>query len=210
MAVKRITVHCLEIEDKAGSLQKLLADAASANVDFECCAAFSAGGGLGQVCLSAKNEGALSCETVSIALGAEPGEHLKAKADAARGKVFSRIAKEVTVAAKNGGGDLDTNARLRTAVQSAKGVNMPADNIDRAIKKGTGELPGVIYEEILCRIASKRMTAAATELFRESRVPTMGIEIRTSHSFFTSGRIPLPSLPTTRQAGTERSTSYKD
>jgi len=59
MAVKRITVHCLEIEDKAGSLQKLLADAASANVDFECCAAFSAGGGRGQVYLSAKNEEAL-------------------------------------------------------------------------------------------------------------------------------------------------------
>lgn len=56
MGVKRISVRCLEIEDKAGSLQKLLADAASANVDFECCAVFSAGGGLGQVYLSAKNE----------------------------------------------------------------------------------------------------------------------------------------------------------
>jgi YebC/PmpR family DNA-binding regulatory protein len=75
--------------------------------------------------------------------------HKKAAADAKRGKVFSRLSKEITVAAKTGGGDADINPRLRNAVNAAKAVNMPNDNIDRAIKKGTGELPGVTYEEIV-------------------------------------------------------------
>ena len=72
----------------------------------------------------------------------------KGKADAARGKVFTKLIKELTVAARDGGGDRDANARLRSAVQAAKAANMPAANIDKAIKKGTGELPGVSYEEI--------------------------------------------------------------
>jgi YebC/PmpR family DNA-binding regulatory protein len=76
-------------------------------------------------------------------------KHKKAAADAKRGKVFSRLSKEITVAAKAGGGDPDMNPRLRNAVNAAKAVNMPNDNIDRAIKKGTGELPGVTYEEIV-------------------------------------------------------------
>jgi YebC/PmpR family DNA-binding regulatory protein len=71
----------------------------------------------------------------------------KGKADAQRGRIFTRLIKEITVAARNGGGDPDSNPRLRTAIQSAKDANMPSDNIDRAIKKGTGELPGVKYEE---------------------------------------------------------------
>jgi len=75
-------------------------------------------------------------------------KHKKAIVDAKRGQVFTKFIREITVAAKTGGGDLDTNPRLRTAVQSAKDSNMPADNIDRAIKKGTGELEGVTYEEI--------------------------------------------------------------
>jgi len=75
-------------------------------------------------------------------------KHKKAKADAARGKTFTRLIRELTVAARSGGGDPDANARLRTAVAAAKAANMPADNIDRAIKKGTGELPGVSYEEV--------------------------------------------------------------
>jgi len=75
-------------------------------------------------------------------------KHKKAAADAKRGKLFSKISKEITVAAKAGGGDQNSNARLRVAVNRAKSENMPADNIDRAIKKGTGELPGVTYEEI--------------------------------------------------------------
>jgi len=75
-------------------------------------------------------------------------KHKKSAADAKRGKLFSKIAKEITMAAKEGGSDLAANARLRGAVNKAKSFNMPADNIDRAIKKGTGELPGVVYEEI--------------------------------------------------------------
>jgi YebC/PmpR family DNA-binding regulatory protein len=72
----------------------------------------------------------------------------KGKADAERGKMFTRLIKEITVSAREGGGDPDGNPRLRTAILAAKGSNMPAANIDRAIKKGTGELPGVSYEEI--------------------------------------------------------------
>ena len=74
-------------------------------------------------------------------------KHKKGAADAKRGKVFTRIIKELTVAARAGGGDIDSNPRLRTIVAEAKSVNMPADNIKRAIRKGTGEEPGVSYEE---------------------------------------------------------------
>ncbi|KPL00165.1 MAG: transcriptional regulator [candidate division Zixibacteria bacterium SM23_73_3] len=72
----------------------------------------------------------------------------KGKADAARGKMFTKLIKEITVAAREGGGDADANPRLRTAIQAARAANMPAANIDKAIKKGTGELPGVSYEQI--------------------------------------------------------------
>jgi YebC/PmpR family DNA-binding regulatory protein len=75
-------------------------------------------------------------------------KHKKGAADAKRGKLFTRIIKEMTVAAREGGGNVDTNARLRKAVDDAKAANMPADNIKRAIQRGTGELPGVHYEEI--------------------------------------------------------------
>jgi len=73
----------------------------------------------------------------------------KAVVDAARGKIFTRIAKELTIASRAGGGDESANPRLRTAISSARGANMPMANIERAIKKGTGELEGVIIEEIL-------------------------------------------------------------
>jgi YebC/PmpR family DNA-binding regulatory protein len=76
-------------------------------------------------------------------------KHKKAAADAKRGKVFSKLSKEITIAAKEGGGDADMNPRLRSAILAAKAVNMPNDNIDRAVKKGTGELPGVSYEEVV-------------------------------------------------------------
>ncbi len=69
--------------------------------------------------------------------------------DAKRGKIFTKLIKEITVAAKMGGGDIDGNPRLRSAVNSAKSENMPKDNIERAIKKGIGDLDGAIYEEIL-------------------------------------------------------------
>ena len=75
-------------------------------------------------------------------------KHKKGAADAKRGKVFTRIIKEMTVAARLGGGDAEANPRLRSAVAEAKANNMPKDNIDRAIKRGTGELEGATYEEI--------------------------------------------------------------
>lgn len=75
-------------------------------------------------------------------------KHKKAILDAKRGKLFSKLIKEVTVAARQGGGNPDSNPRLRLAVNTARAANMPSGNIERAIKKGTGELPGVSYEEI--------------------------------------------------------------
>ena len=75
-------------------------------------------------------------------------KHKKGAADAKRGKIFTRIIKEMTVAARLGGGDIDGNPRLRSAIVEAKANNMPKDNIDRAIKKGTGELEGAAYEEL--------------------------------------------------------------
>jgi YebC/PmpR family DNA-binding regulatory protein len=74
-------------------------------------------------------------------------KHRKGAQDAKRGKIFTKLIKEITVAARTGGGDVDANPRLRTAVAAAKVENMPKDNIERAIKKGTGELEGVSYEE---------------------------------------------------------------
>lgn len=74
-------------------------------------------------------------------------KHKKAREDAKRGKIFTKMIREITVAARSGGGDPNGNPRLRTAILAAKAVNMPADNIERAIKKGTGELEGVSYEE---------------------------------------------------------------
>jgi YebC/PmpR family DNA-binding regulatory protein len=76
-------------------------------------------------------------------------KHKKAAVDARRGRLFCKLIKEITVAAREGGGDMDSNPRLRTVVTKAKESNMPQDNIDRAIKRGTGELPGVTYESIM-------------------------------------------------------------
>ncbi|HNW37131.1 MAG TPA: YebC/PmpR family DNA-binding transcriptional regulator [Candidatus Ozemobacteraceae bacterium] len=75
-------------------------------------------------------------------------KHVKGKLDAIRGRLFTKIIKEITIAARNGGGDPDSNPKLRAAIQIAKDANMPRDNVDRAVKKGTGELEGVSYEEI--------------------------------------------------------------
>ncbi len=75
-------------------------------------------------------------------------KHKKAKMDAQRGKIFTKLIKEITIAAREGGGDPDMNPRLRTAMGAAKNANMPAKNIDNAIKKGTGEIEGVSYEEV--------------------------------------------------------------
>src|ERR1700694_2260423 len=75
-------------------------------------------------------------------------KRLKAVTDGRRGKVFSRLSRDITMAARAGGGDPGGNARLRTLLLKAREANMPAENVDRAIKKGTGELPGVVFEEL--------------------------------------------------------------
>ncbi len=76
-------------------------------------------------------------------------KHKKGKEDAKRGKIFSKLTKEITVAARLGGGNPNLNSRLRVAIQAAKAENMPKETIEKAIKKGTGELPGVSYEEVV-------------------------------------------------------------
>ena len=75
-------------------------------------------------------------------------KHAKGAADAKRGQMFTKLIKEISIAARMGGGSLDGNPRLRTAILKARAANMPKDNIDRAVKKGTGELAGVTYEEL--------------------------------------------------------------
>ncbi|MEW6348239.1 MAG: YebC/PmpR family DNA-binding transcriptional regulator [Thermodesulfobacteriota bacterium] len=76
-------------------------------------------------------------------------KHKKGAADAKRGKLFSKIIKEITIAARAGGGDVEGNPRLRTAVTAARAANMPKENVERAIKRGTGEIEGAAYEEII-------------------------------------------------------------
>jgi len=105
-------------------------------------------------------------------------KHKKAAIDAKRGRMFTKIIKEITVAARMGGGDADSNPRLRTAILSAKGVNMPGENIDRAIKKGTGELPGVSYEEITYEGYGVGGVAVLVEVMTDNRNRTVA-EIRT-------------------------------
>jgi YebC/PmpR family DNA-binding regulatory protein len=93
----------------------------------------------------------------------------KGKADAERGKMFTRLIKEITVSAREGGGDPDGNPRLRSAILAAKAANMPAANIDRAIKKGTGELPGVSYEEIRYEGYGPGGVAVLVEAFTDNK-----------------------------------------
>jgi YebC/PmpR family DNA-binding regulatory protein len=104
-------------------------------------------------------------------------KHKKGAADAKRGKIFTRIIKELTVAARGGGGDPDMNPRLRTIVAEAKSVNMPADNIKRAIQRGTGELPGVNYEEITYEGYGPGGAAVIVETLTDNKNRTVG-EIR--------------------------------
>jgi YebC/PmpR family DNA-binding regulatory protein len=104
----------------------------------------------------------------------------KGKADVQRGKLFSKILREITVAAKNGGGDPKGNMRLKAAMESAKEVNMPADNIKRAVQKGTGELPGESYEEITYEGYAPGGVAVLIAVLTDNRNRT-GPEIR--HTF---------------------------
>jgi YebC/PmpR family DNA-binding regulatory protein len=101
-------------------------------------------------------------------------KHKKGAADAKRGKIFTRIIKELTVAARNGGGDAATNPRLRTIIAEAKSVNMPADNIKKAIQRGTGELPGVTYEEITYEGYGPGGAALIIETLTDNKNRTVG------------------------------------
>jgi len=111
-------------------------------------------------------------------------KHKKGALDAKRGKTFTRLIKEITIAAKNGGGDPDGNPRLRTAVLAAKAENMPADNIKRAIQRGTGELEGVNYEEISFEGYGPGGVAIIVEVLTDNRNRTVS-EIR--HAFSKNG-----------------------
>jgi YebC/PmpR family DNA-binding regulatory protein len=104
-------------------------------------------------------------------------KHKKGAADAKRGKVFTKLIREITTAARIGGGDIEGNPRLRKAVDAAKGANMPGDNIDRAIKKGTGELEGVVYEEITYEGYGPEGVAIMVEVMTDNRNRTVS-EIR--------------------------------
>ena len=100
-------------------------------------------------------------------------KHKKAVVDAKRGKIFSKIAKEITVAARLGGGDPDGNPRLRTVLENAREVNMPGENIKRAIMKGTGELPGVSYEESIYEGYGPGGTAILLEVLTDNKNRTV-------------------------------------
>ncbi|MGA1843433.1 MAG: YebC/PmpR family DNA-binding transcriptional regulator [bacterium] len=100
-------------------------------------------------------------------------KHKKAAVDAKRGKAFSKVIKEITVAARLGGSDPTGNPRLRSALQNAKAVNMPQDNITRAIKKGTGELPGVHYEEVTYEGYGPGGVALMVEVFTDNKNRTV-------------------------------------
>lgn len=100
-------------------------------------------------------------------------KHKKAHTDAKRGKVFTKIVKEIATAAKLGGGDPEGNPRLRTAIDNAKEVNMPHDNIKKAIMKGTGELPGVSYEEYLYEGYGPAGVAVMVEVMTDNKNRTV-------------------------------------
>ena len=104
-------------------------------------------------------------------------KHKKGALDAKRGKAFTRLIKEINIAARQGGGDVDGNPRLRTAVAAAKAENMPAENIKRAIQRGTGELPGATYEEITFEGYGPGGVALIVEVTTDNRNRTVS-EIR--------------------------------
>jgi len=103
----------------------------------------------------------------------------KAVIDSKRGKAFSKVSKEITVAAKMGGGNPDMNPRLRLAVEKAKEVNMPSDNVKRAIQKGTGEIPGAVYDETTYEGYGPAGVALLIEVMTDNKNRTVG-EIRHS------------------------------
>jgi YebC/PmpR family DNA-binding regulatory protein len=106
-------------------------------------------------------------------------KHRKGRQDAKRGKEFTRIGKEITIAAREGGGDPEANPRLRLAMQNARSVNMPSDNIIRAIKKGTGEIEGVNYEEAMYEGYAPNGVAVILETVTDNKKRTVS-EIRST------------------------------
>ena len=96
-------------------------------------------------------------------------KHKKGAADAKRGQMFTKLIKEISIAARMGGGDSEANPRLRTAVLKARAANMPKDNIDRAIKKGTGELEGVNYEELVYEAYAPGGVAILIEVLTDNK-----------------------------------------
>jgi len=100
-------------------------------------------------------------------------KHKKGAADARRGKIFTKLIKEITIAARMGGGDQAGNPRLRSAILAAKAENMPKDNIERAVKKGTGELPGVSYEETSYEGYGPGGVAVLVEILTDNRKRTV-------------------------------------
>jgi YebC/PmpR family DNA-binding regulatory protein len=101
-------------------------------------------------------------------------KHKKGAADAKRGKIFTRIIKELTVAARAGGGDPDSNPRLRTIIAEAKSVNMPAENIKRAVRRGTGEEPGLTYDEVMYEGYGPGGAAVMVDVLTDNRNRTVG------------------------------------
>ena len=134
-------------------------------------------------------------------------KHIKAAVDAKKGKVFSRISRELTIAAKNGGRDPDLNPRLRTAVSAAKAANMPNDNVDRAIKKGLGELEGAAMEEITyegygpggvallieCVTDNKNRSSADVRTAFNKGGGSLGTPGSVMHQFHRKGEIKFPA-----------------
>ncbi|MGV1099459.1 YebC/PmpR family DNA-binding transcriptional regulator [Thiovibrio sp. JS02] len=104
-------------------------------------------------------------------------KHRKGAQDAKRGKIFTKLAKEISVAARMGGGDAEANPRLRAGIAAARAVNMPKDNIERAIKKGTGDMDGVNYEEITYEGYGPGGVAMLVECMTDNRNRTVG-EVR--------------------------------
>ena len=111
-------------------------------------------------------------------------KHKKGAADAKRGKIFTRIVREIIVAARDGGGDADANPRLRLAISTARAANMPNSNIEKAIKKGTGEIEGVTYDNVVYEGYGHGGVAIIVETLTDNRQRTVS-EVR--HCFSKSG-----------------------
>jgi YebC/PmpR family DNA-binding regulatory protein len=141
-------------------------------------------------------------------------KHIKAVVDAKKGKVFSKIARELTIAAKNGGREPDMNPRLRSAISAAKAANMPGDNVDRAIKKGLGELEGASMEEITyegyapggvamlieCVTDNKNRSSSDVRTAFNKGGGTMGSAGSVAHLFHRKGEIKLPAAAASEDA----------